>query len=67
MSLKIVKDEKLGIVSIQCPNSDGNTLDGFIDIFTNDETVPSPFKRIDDAETFAKIIVKLLENVHDFN
>ena len=55
----MIKDN--GSVSI-CKGCD-NQLDAFIDIFTEDEETPSPFKTIEDAELFAKIIVKLLEVV----
>lgn len=64
MSLKIVKDKSAECVSL-CKDCD-DMLDGFIDVYTDDELVPSPFKTLDDAEDFLKIIKKLLEAVHDF-
>ena len=66
MRLKIIKDKDNESVSICCRDTD-DILDGFIDIYVDDELTPSLFKNLDDAELFAKIIVKLLEKVHDFS
>ena len=41
-------------------------LDGFIDVYIDEGDGLSPFKDIESAELFAKILVKLLERVHDF-
>ena len=57
----ISEDKREGVVSISL--SDGNYLDGFIDIWTDDGEVESPFRDMDTARTFAEIIVKLLEQV----
>ena len=46
---------------------DASYFEGFIDIWTDEGEVPSPFKDIESAETFASILVKLLETVHDFS
>lgn len=56
--LRIIKDDE-GVVSI-CKDCN-NQLDSFIDIYTDDEETPSPFRTIKDAELFAEIIVKLLK------
>lgn len=47
------------VVSI-CMKEDCDMLDGFIDIYTDVDDAPSPFKTVDDAKFFAEIIVKLL-------
>ena len=57
----ISEDKREGVVSISL--SDGNYLDGFIDIWIDDGEVESPFENMDTARTFAEIIVKLLEQV----
>ena len=46
-----------------CMNEDCNFLDGFLDIYTNNSDYLSPFKDLDDAELFARIIIKLLDVV----
>ncbi len=43
--------------------NDENMLNSFIDIYPDCEDAPSPLKNIDDAEIFARAIVKLLESV----
>ena len=40
-------------------------MNAFITIYTDDDSTPSPFKEIDDAELFAEIIVKLLKVIND--
>ena len=40
-------------------------LDGFLDIYIDDEEAPSPFKTLDDAMKFAKIIINLLELIEN--
>ena len=46
-----------------CMNDDCDFLDGFLDIYIDLEESPSPFKDLDDAELFARVIIKLLEVV----
>lgn len=43
--------------------NDEDMLNSFIDIYPDCEDAPSPLKNIDDAEIFARAIVKLLESV----
>lgn len=57
----ISEDKREGVVSISLSND--NYLDGFIDIWTDDGEVESPFENMDTAKTFAEILVKLLEQV----
>lgn len=57
----ISEDKGEGVVSISL--SDCEYLEGFIDIWTDDGEVESPFKDMSTAKTFAEIIVKLLEQV----
>ena len=58
---KIV-EEDMGTVSILLKPS-MQELEDFITIWTDDEdlNINSPFKNIEDAESFADIIIKLLE------
>ena len=49
------------VVSISL--SSDKYIDGFIDIWTDNGEVESPFKDMDTARTFAEILVKLLEQV----
>ena len=65
MSLKIVRDEVAGCVSLclDCNSS----LSSFLDVYIEDEMDKSPFKTLDDAETFVEIMKKLLEKIHDFD
>lgn len=61
----ICKDEKDGVVSI-CYGGDAcDYFDGFINIWVDDDMgeISSPFSNIEDAETFARIIVKLLKSI----
>ena len=46
-----------------CLGKDCDFLDGFLDIYIDFDENPSPFKTLDDAELFAKIIIKLLKVV----
>ena len=46
-----------------CLGKDCDFLDGFLDIYIDYDESPSPFKTLDDAELFARIIVKLLKVV----
>lgn len=57
----ISEDKEEMVVSISL--SDCKYLDGFIDIWVDDDVVESPFRDMDTARTFAEIIVKLLEQV----
>ena len=57
----ISEDNVDRVVSISL-SSDKYT-DGFIDIWTDDGEVESPFKDMETARMFAEIIVKLLEQV----
>ena len=63
MSLKIIEGD--GVVSICCKDA-RSTLEGFIDVYPDEEINPSPFETIEDCKMFAEIMVKLLERVHDF-
>ena len=45
-----------------CKDCDESVM-AFIDIYTDDEDTPSPFKDIETAKAFAEIIVKLLKVV----
>lgn len=58
----ITEDNVDRVVSISL-SSDCKYIDGFIDIWTDDGEVESPFKDMDTAKMFAEIIVKLLEQV----
>ena len=64
MSLKVVRDESAGCVSL-CMNCN-DTLSAFMDVYVDDGDSPSPFRTLDDVEDFVNIIKKLLETVHDF-
>ena len=57
----ISEDNVDRVVSISL--SSDKYIDGFIDIWTDDGEVESPFGDMDTARTFAEIIVKLLEQV----
>ena len=60
--LKIIKDD--GVVSL-CLDCD-STFCSFLDVYIDDGVDASPFKTIEEAEMFVGIIKKLLEKVHDF-
>lgn len=60
MKFRMVTDEDMASI---CMCDDCSSLDAFIDIYINDESIPSPFRTVDDAILFAEIIVKLLEVV----
>lgn len=48
---------------VNSPFKDGE-LDGFMDIWVNDDDIlPSPFSSLEEAETYAKYIVKILSTV----
>ena len=57
--MKIINDGST--VSIGFDNTD-KMRDCFLDIYV-DGGIPSPFKNCNDAELFAKIIVKLLDTI----
>ena len=57
----ISEDNEDRVVSISL--SSDKYIDGFIDIWTDDGEVESPFKDMETARTFAEILVKLLEQV----
>ena len=57
----ISEDNVDRVVSISL--SSDKYIDGFIDIWTDDGEVESPFKDMETARTFAEILVKLLEQV----
>ena len=40
-------------------------IKAFMTIFIDDDVIDSPFKKIEDAELFAEIIVKLLKVISD--
>ena len=58
----ISEDNVDRVVSISL-SSDSRYIDGFIDIWTDDGEVESPFKDMETARMFAEILVKLLEQV----
>lgn len=63
MKFNIIEDYDSVSICMDCDTSSNS----FIDIYTGDEPeIPSPFRTVDDAELFAKIIVKLLEVAYDF-
>ena len=58
MKFKVLTDGYDGVsICMDCNSS----LQSFMDIYTGDESTPSPFKNIEDAKLFAGIIVRLLE------
>ena len=57
--MRIINDGST--VSIGFDNTD-EMIDCFLDIYV-DGGIPSPFKKITDAELFAEIIVKLLDTI----
>ena len=60
--LRIVKDND-GVVSI-CMDCNSH-IESFIDIYTKDKSTPSLFTNVEDAVTFAEILVKLLKVILD--
>ena len=51
-------------IALNKPKNDVDALfDGFIDIYSDDCDMDSPFENIETARTFAEIIVKLLKVV----
>lgn len=62
MRFKILTDGYDGVsICMDCNSS----LQSFIDIYTGDESTPSPFENIDDAKLFAEIIIKLLGVIYE--
>ena len=60
--LRIIKDND-GVVSI-CMDCNSH-IESFIDIYTKDKSTPSLFTNVEDAVTFAEILVKLLKVILD--
>ena len=60
MKFKVVEDSDL--VSV-CYKKADSTLQGFLDIYPDEDECPSPFESIEECRLFAKIVVKLLESV----
>lgn len=56
MTLKIIKGDDTVSICKDC----NSQLHSFIDIYCEDKDTPSLFKNIDDANLFAKIIIKML-------
>ena len=48
-----------------CMSNECDFIDGFIDIYTEDEDIKSPFKNVLEAELFATVIVKLLNSLDE--
>ncbi len=46
-----------------CMNKECDFIDGFIDIYTEDEDIKSPFSNIVEAQLFATVIVNLLQEL----
>ena len=65
--MQIKKNECTVSIVLDDDCEDASYVDGFIDIWTDEGNLPSPFKDIESAEIFANIIVKLLGTVHDFD
>ena len=59
----IGKEEDEVYISLNPPSDSKGVdyLNSFINIWIDQKPVDSPFKTVEDAELFAKIIVKLLE------
>lgn len=55
---KVISEDD--VVTI-CRDENCDFEHGFLDIYLDDEDAPSPFNNLEDAELFAKIIVKLLD------
>ena len=60
MKYKVVEDDDLVCV---CYYHADSTLQGFIDVYPDEDEAPSPFKSKKECKLFAEIIVKLLESV----
>lgn len=58
--MRIVEDRDL--VGICC-DGESSIMDSFLDIYIDDGISPSPFKSIEEAKMFAKIVMRLLESV----
>lgn len=48
-----------------CMDDECDFIDGFIDIYPEDEDIKSPFKNVLEAELFATVIVKLLNSLDE--
>ena len=48
-----------------CMGEKCDFIDGFIDIYTEDEDIKSPFNNVLEAELFATVIVKLLNSLDE--
>lgn len=60
---KYVDNDFVSIYRVDEGRVEHPELDGFIDIYIDDEITPSPFRDIEDAEYFADMIIKLLEAI----
>jgi len=61
MKYNLIVEEDMVSICMDCDSS----LESFIDIFTDEETCPSPFRSVDDAKLFGEIIIKLLEVINN--
>ena len=59
--MNILKDEDGVYICNDC----NDFMQTFIDIYIDGKGTPSPFKTVEDAELFAKIIIKLLGVIND--
>ena len=65
MNYKVIVDKGSVHIVSGTDNHDAfiDYLDAFIDIYTEDGDIKSPFKNTDDAKTFAEVILKVLEQI----